>query len=66
MIKLFFAAVLSLAVIAIICFPLYVVWMGIFAPLSFWGHVAVIALGLFMCYLVKPVSIITGKNYKLF
>lgn len=66
MIKLIFATILSLAVTAIICFPLFVVWMGIFAPLPFYGHVAVTSLGLILCYLVKPVSIITNKNYQLF
>ena len=40
--------------------------MGIFAHLSFWGHVAVTALGLFLCRLVKPVSILTGNDYQLF
>ena len=66
MIKWIFAIILSLAVVAIIGFPLFVVLMGVFAPLSFWSHVAVTAIGLFLCYLVKPVSIVTGKNYKLF
>lgn len=66
MVKLFYALLLSLAVTAIICFPLFVLWLGIFAPLSFWGHVAVTSFGLFLCYLVKPVSIITGKRYKFF
>ena len=66
MIKWIYATILSLVVTAIICFPLFVVWMGLFAPLSFWSHVAVTSLGLFLCYLVKPVSILTGKNYKLF
>ena len=66
MVKLIFALLLSMVVTAIICFPLFVVWMGVFAPLSFWGHVAVTSLGLFLCYLVKPVSIFTGKNYKIF
>lgn len=66
MIKWIFAIILSLAVVAIICFPLFVVWMGIFAPLSFWGHVAVTTIGLFLCYLVKPVSILTGNDYQLF
>ena len=66
MVKLFFASLLLLAAIAVICFPLFVLWMGIFAPLSFWGHVAVTALGLFLCYLVKPVSILTGNDYQLF
>jgi hypothetical protein len=66
MVKLVFAFLLFLATLAVICFPLFVLWMGIFAPLSFWGHVAVTALGLFLCYLVKPVSILTGNDYQLF
>ena len=66
MVKLIFASLLLLAVIAVICFPLFVLWMGIFAPLSFWGHVAVTALGLLLCRLVKPVSILTGNDYQLF
>ena len=66
MVKLIFAFLLFLATLAVICFPLFVLWMGIFAPLSFWGHVAVTALGLFLCYLVKPVSILTGNDFQLF
>ena len=66
MVRLVFAFLLFLATLAVICFPLFVLWMGIFAPLSFWGHVAVTALGLFLCYLVKPVSILTGNDYQLF
>lgn len=65
MVKLIFASLLFLAGIAIVCFPLFVLWMGIFAPLSFWGHVAVTSLGLFLCCLVKPVSILTGNDYQL-
>ncbi len=66
MIKLIFASLLFLAGIAIVCFPLFVLWMGIFAHLSFWGHIAVITLGLILCDLVKPVSILTGNDYQLF
>ncbi len=66
MVKLIFASLLLLATLAVICSPLFVLWMGIFAPLSFWGHVAVTALGLILCRLVKPVSILTGNDYKLF
>lgn len=65
MVKLIFASLLFLAGIAIVCFPLFVLWMGIFAPLSFWGHVAVTSLGLFLCRLVKPVSTLTGNDYQL-
>lgn len=66
MIKLFFASLLLLAGIAIVCSPLFVLLIGIFAHLSFWGHVCVTSLGLLLCYLVKPVSILTGNDYQLF
>ena len=66
MVKLIFASLLLLATLAVICSPLFVLWMGIFTPLSFWGHIAVTALGLFLCRLVKPVSILTGNDYQLF
>ncbi len=66
MVKLVFASLLLLAGIAIVCFPLLVVWAGITAHLSFWGHIVVTSFGLFLCYLVKPVSILTGNDYQLF
>jgi len=52
--------------IAIVCFPLFVLWIGAFAHLSFWAHIIVTSLGLILCYLVKPVSILTGNDYQLF
>lgn len=66
MVKLIFASLLLLAGIAIVCLPLFVVWVGITAHLSLCGHVAVTSLGLFLCRLVKPVSILTGNDYQLF
>ena len=66
MVKLIFASLLLLAGIAIVCSPLFVLLMGIFAHLSFWGHIAVTSFGLILCYLVKPVSIFTGNDYQLF
>jgi len=66
MVKLIFASLLLLAGIAVVCFPLLVVWVGITALLSFWGHICVTSLGLILCYLVKPVSILTGNDYQLF
>ncbi len=66
MVKLIFASLLLLATLAVICSPLFVLWMGLFAHLSFWGHIALTSFGLILCYLVKPVSILTGNDYKLF
>lgn len=66
MVKLIFASLLLLAGIAIVSFPLLVLLMGLFAHLSFWGHICVTSFGLILCYLVKPVSILTGNDYQLF
>ena len=66
MVKLFFASLLLLAGIAVVCSPLFVLLMGIIAHLSIWGHIAVTSFGLILCYLVKPVSILTGNDYQLF
>lgn len=65
--KTFLASLLLMATIAIICYPLYVVWLGISSlTLPLWGRIAITALGLFLCWLVKPISILTGKDYKYF
>ena len=66
MIKLFLTSLLLLAVIAIVCLPLFVLWVGICAHLSLWGHIVVTTIGLILCYLVKPVSILTNNDYPLF
>ena len=49
-------------VIVLICSPLLVVWYGITADLTPWGHVLVTTIGLLLCWLVKPVSVLTGKK----
>lgn len=65
--KTVFALLLLLVTIAIICYPLYVVWLGVTSVnIPVWGRLALILLGLFLCWLVKPISILTGKDFKYF
>ena len=63
--KTFLAAMLLLCTIAIICYPLYLVWYGLSADIPLAGKIAITATGVILCLLVKPISVLTGKNYKI-
>lgn len=62
--KTVFASILLLITIAIICYPLYIVWQGLTGDMPMFGRIIIVVLGLFLCWLVKPISILTGKNSK--
>lgn len=62
--KTLFASILLLITIAIICYPLYIVWQGLTSDMPMYARIIMIALGLFLCWLVKPISILTGKDLK--
>ena len=63
----FFAALSLLLSIALICSPLYLVYIGfVGSDISFWMRVALVVIGLVLCRMVKPISIITGKDWKVF
>lgn len=65
--KLLLAALTLLLVIALVCSPLYLVYIGfVGSDVSFWVRVALVVIGLVLCRLVKPISIITGKDWKVF
>ena len=65
--KLLFAALSLLLVIALVCSPLYLVYIGfVDSDVSFGGRVVLVVIGLVLCRLVKPISIITGKDWKIF
>ena len=61
--KTFLAFIMLMFVIVLICSPLLVVWYGITADLTPGGHLLVAIVGLLLCWLVKPVSVLTGKNF---
>ncbi len=65
--KLLLATLSLLLSIALICSPIYLVYIGFVGPnVSFWVRVALVLIGLVLCQVVKPISIITGKDWKIF
>ena len=65
--KLLLAALSLLLTIALICSPLYLVYIGFVGPnISFWVRMVLVVTGLVLCRMVKPISIITGKDLKIF
>ena len=67
MLKFFLATLSFLLSIALICSPLYLVYIGFVGPnVSFWVRLLLVVIGLVLCRLVKPISIITGKDWKVF
>ena len=65
--KLLLAALFLLLTLALICSPLYLVYIGFVGPnVSFWVRVGLVVVGRVLCRLVKPISIITGKDWKIF
>jgi len=65
--KLLLAALSLLLAIALVCSPLYLVYIGFVGPnVSFWVRVGLVVVGLVLCRVVKPISVITGKDWKIF
>ena len=53
--------------IALICSPLYLVYVGIVLNTNhFWIKVVLVVLGLILCRMVKPLSVLSGKDLKVF
>ena len=65
--KLLLAALFLLLTLVLICSPLYLVYIGFVGPnISFWVRVGLVVIGLVLCRVVKPISIITDKDWKVF
>ena len=65
--KILLASLTLLLTIALVCSPFYLVYAGIvFYNDHFWMKVLLVVVGLVLCRMVKPISIITGKNLKVF
>ena len=65
--RLLLAALTLLLIIALVCSPLYLVYIGfVGSDVSFWVRVVLVVIGLVLCRVVKPISIITGKDWKVF
>ena len=65
--KVLIAALTLLVTLALICSPLYLVYAGfVFYNDHFWVKILLVAVGLVLCRMVKALSIITGKDLKIF
>ena len=64
--KLLSAALMLLLTLCLLLSPLYLVWIGFVGEGSFWIKILLVVTGLVLCRLVKPISIITGKDWKIF
>lgn len=60
--KALIASLLLLATIALICSPLYIVWSAFVLEASATIRFVMFLIGLAQCRLIKPLSIITGKE----
>ena len=64
--KLLLAALMLLLTLCLLLSPLYLVWLGFTGTGSFWIRVLLVVIGLLLCRLTKPISIITGRDWKIF
>ena len=64
--KILLASLFLLAAIALICSPIYLVYVGFVYSGAFWVKVLLVVVGLIFCRMTKPISVITGKNFMIF
>ena len=65
-IKTFFASLMMLIIIAVMCSPLYLVWLGFTMNGSIVVRICLIVVGLILCRLFKPISNLFDKDFKIF
>ena len=64
--KLLLAALMLLLSLMLILSPLFLVYLGLVcAGVSFGWRVVLVVIGLGLCRLAKPISVITGKDWKV-
>ena len=63
-IKTFFASLMMLITIAVMCSPLYLVWYGLTMNGSVAVRIGLVAVGLILCRLFRPVSNLFDKDFK--
>ena len=60
------AALMLLLTLCLLLSPLYLVWIGLVGEGNFWIRILLVVIGLVLCRLTKPISIITGRDWKIF
>jgi hypothetical protein len=64
--KLLLTALMLLLSLCLILSPLYLVWLGLTGTGNFWIRALLVVAGLVLCRMAKPISVITGKDWKIF
>ena len=64
--KILFATLFLLATIALICSPIYLIYVGFVYSGAFWVKALLVVVGLILCRMTKPISVITGKDFVIF
>ena len=65
-IKTFFASLMMLITIAVMCSPLYLVWFGFTMDGSELVSIGLIVVGLILFIIFKPISNLFDKDFKWF
>ena len=65
-IKTFFASLMMLITIAVMCSPLYLVWLGFTMDGSVLVRIGLMVVGLILCRLFKPISNLFDKDFNIF
>lgn len=65
-IKTILASLMMLITIAVMCSPLYLIWLGFMMNGSALVRIGLIVIGLILCRLLKPISNLFDKNFKIF
>ena len=64
--KILFATLFLRATIALICSPIYLIYVGFVYSGSLWVRALLGVIGLIICRMTKPISVITGKDLVIF
>ena len=65
--KILFATLFLLATVVLICSPLYLIYVGLVVYSgSLWVRALLVVIGLIICRMTKPISVITGKDLVIF
>ncbi len=64
--KILLSALFLLATVALICSPIYLVYVEVVYSGAFWVKALLVVIGLIICRMTKPLSVITGKDLVIF
>ena len=64
--KLFISSIRLLFTICLVMVPVWLVYYGFTGEMNFIMRVVMVVTGLLLCRIVKPISILAGKDFKIF